>query len=428
MENVPNVSVYWDFENMHASLVDLEHGQGAYKKNLYFEHPQLIDVGAVMEYVSTLGRVNINRAYGNWQSFSRYAFQLQMHSVDLIQMFHKVHGKNGADIRMAIDIIEDLGHNKHIDIVVVVGGDSDYVAVAQKVRQTGREIVGIGVRGSTSNFLIQSCNEFKFYETLLVKASSQGERPMDIEESEGPPKTTLEDAKALLRRAITALSQKTGSPSVLKAAVKPMMMRLDSSFDEANFGYQSFSELLEDCSDIVVITKGEKDHLLTLRDNAPLDVLEDELPGRPQAFAGPPMTITLTPSFIRTAAIATAAVFEENEGIIHGFEEFKARLLAYLSDKTSEATPDTVSKFKNLLYQYRSFSLLGLGRGIALGEDAKTAPQLLALLGPEIVRQYVRLHDGPPDQDELVRLLFVEPPPKDEAERVISRYVELARR
>ena len=82
------------------------------------------------------------------------------------------HGKNGADIRMAIDIIEDLAQNPHISIIVVLGGDSDYISIAQKVRQKGRRIVGIGVQESTNQYWIRSCNEFKFYASLLVKSSA----------------------------------------------------------------------------------------------------------------------------------------------------------------------------------------------------------------------------------------------------------------
>jgi len=163
-----NVAVYWDFENIHASLCARLNGPSWYKDNVFTKQPHLVDINSIMQYVAELGNVNINRAYANWSFLHTYSFDLQNYSVDLIQLFPRGrHGKNGADIRLSIEILEDLAINSHIDIVVFIGGDSDYIAVAQKVRQKGKIIIGIGVQESTNQYWVKSCNELKYYSSSI---------------------------------------------------------------------------------------------------------------------------------------------------------------------------------------------------------------------------------------------------------------------
>ena len=124
---------------------------------------EVITINSIMEYVAGLGDVNINKAYANWTYLYPYSFDLQNHAIDLIQLFPRGrNGKNGADIRMAIEIIEDMTLNTHIDTIVAVGGDSDYISIAQKVRQKGRHIIGIGAKETTNQYWIKSCNEFSY--------------------------------------------------------------------------------------------------------------------------------------------------------------------------------------------------------------------------------------------------------------------------
>ena len=136
-----NVAVYWDFENIHISLCSLVKGEYWYRNNMFTKQPGLIDINRIMDYISGLGQVNINKAYANWCFFHSYSFNLQSYSIDLIQMFPRgKHGKNGADIRIAIDILEDCIQQPHIDCIVLISGDSDYISIAQKIRQKGKRI------------------------------------------------------------------------------------------------------------------------------------------------------------------------------------------------------------------------------------------------------------------------------------------------
>ena len=139
------VAIYWDFENLHAGVVDAKYGEGAYAKqeNRYKPQEPLVDVQALVELAASFGPVAINRAYGNWQYFGRYRDSLLQSAVELIQLFPPgASAKNGADIKLCLDATEDIGRFWHIGTVVIIGGDSDFMPVSQKIKAAGRMLVG----------------------------------------------------------------------------------------------------------------------------------------------------------------------------------------------------------------------------------------------------------------------------------------------
>ncbi len=166
-----SVALYWDFENLHASLAETQQ-EGAYSqpdRRFKVQEP-LIDLQAVLDLAASFGPVAINRAYGNWQYFGRYRDALLKDAVDLVQLFPPGgSAKNGADIRLCLDAMEDLGRQPHIGTVVVVSGDSDFIALAQKVRATGCQLVGVGARQFTNRHWASSCNAFHYYENLVAE-------------------------------------------------------------------------------------------------------------------------------------------------------------------------------------------------------------------------------------------------------------------
>ncbi|WP_296444477.1 NYN domain-containing protein [Rhodoferax sp. UBA5149] len=165
-----SVALYWDFENLHASLTDARLGEGAYNKpdGRFKSQEPLIDVPAIIELAASFGPLAINRAYCNWQYFGRYRDALLEGAVELIQLFSPgASAKNGADIRLCLDAVEDLGRFGHIGTVVIVGGDSDFMPVAQKIKAAGRTLIGVGARKSTNRHWAKSCHEFRYYENLV---------------------------------------------------------------------------------------------------------------------------------------------------------------------------------------------------------------------------------------------------------------------
>ncbi|MBL9176742.1 MAG: NYN domain-containing protein [Verrucomicrobiaceae bacterium] len=258
------VAMYWDFENIHASLH--EQDIGFYKEARFKPQPELVDVAAIMDFARSVGSVCINRAYCNWSFFSRYADALSGVGMELMQLFSRgQHGKNGADIQMCVDMVEDL-LRLEVDVCVIVSGDSDFIGAAQKARQYGKRVIGIGVRGFSNRFFQRVCDEFKFYDMLVQQEVAT---PVTLDDS---GKMSLEAAKGLLVAAVSRLATQFGDPAVLKARVKPMMLRLEPSFDERGViageddaGFANFPMFLDACSDVIEEAPGDGDHTIRLR-------------------------------------------------------------------------------------------------------------------------------------------------------------------
>ena len=177
------VAVYIDFDNVVISRYDNVHGDGSWRKDMARDHRRSIsskdpidvklaeaevDLGAIIDYAASFGNVAFTRAYADWSVPANAAYKnpLVNRSVDLVQLFPASGTKNGADIRLAVDAVEDLGLHPEVSHLVFVAGDSDYVPLAQRCKRMGRYVVGIGVAGSTSSALVSACNEFIDYGDL----------------------------------------------------------------------------------------------------------------------------------------------------------------------------------------------------------------------------------------------------------------------
>ena len=163
-----SVALYWDFENLHAALCE-EREAGSYgRENRFKLQEPLVNVQAVVDFAATFGPVAIDKAYCNWQFFGRYREALLQNAMELVQMFPPGGAaKNGADIRLCLDAMEDVRRFVHIGTVVVVGGDSDFMPLSQKVKAAGRKVIGVGTRKSTNRHWAASCDAFRYYEALV---------------------------------------------------------------------------------------------------------------------------------------------------------------------------------------------------------------------------------------------------------------------
>ena len=178
----PRVALYFDFDNIVISRYDQLHGDGQYRKDTSRNKAvsagtqaaerlkeATVDIDAVLDFAATFGTIAIARAYADWSTpvNASYRGQLIDRAVDLVQLFPLSATKNGADIRLAVDAVEDMFRIDDLSHIVIVGGDSDYVALAQKCKRLGRYVVGIGVAGGTSRALTASCDEYADYDALL---------------------------------------------------------------------------------------------------------------------------------------------------------------------------------------------------------------------------------------------------------------------
>ena len=257
-----SVALYWDFENLHAGLAEARFGEGFYGRNDARFKPQepLVDIQAVVELAASFGPVAINRAYCNWQFFSRYRDALLQGGVELIQLFPPgASAKNGADIKLCLDAAEDMGRFAHLGTIIIVGGDSDFMPVAQKIKAAGRTLVGIGTRKNTNRHWAKSCHQFRYYESL-VEASATG--PSQEAQSAAAP---ADPATDLLQRALRLLSDTKGEAWVSQEATWQMVQRLDPTFDPKDHGYASFAEMVQARDAVVELRQGESERQLRLR-------------------------------------------------------------------------------------------------------------------------------------------------------------------
>jgi hypothetical protein len=251
------IAVYIDFDNVVISRYDELHGERTFHNDLRSSaepSPKAaerlaaahVDIGAIVEYAASFGTVAISRAYADWSApvNSAYKTDLVRASIDLVQMFPLSGTKNGADIRLAIDVIDDLSRYDYINHVLIVAGDSDYVSLAQRCKRLGRTVIGVGVARSVGRYWRSACDVFRMYDAL--PGVSQPPPPVSAStKRKKPAQQSAEPASAqLLRRALALQSEKSTDGWVSASTLKNQMLRLEATFDEKSEGYKSFAAFL----------------------------------------------------------------------------------------------------------------------------------------------------------------------------------------
>lgn len=287
------VAVYLDFDNIVISRYDQVNGRNSFQRDKASgldKYPErqsraTVDVGAIIDFASSFGTLVLTRAYADWSADvnAGYRGQLVARAVDLVQLFPAAaYGKNGADIRLAVDAVEDMFRLPDLTHVVVVAGDSDYIPLAQRCKRLGRYVVGIGVAGSSSRALAAACDEFVIYDALpgvpvlepqpatadadaaKPKKRTGRSRPEKREEPEEAPDPQV-TATALLTRALQIGLEKDDVEWLHNSAVKAQMKRMDPSFSEKSLGFKSFSDFLRSRSDVVELDESSTTRMVRLR-------------------------------------------------------------------------------------------------------------------------------------------------------------------
>ena len=270
----PRVAVYLDFDNIVMSWYDRVHGKNSYSRDRQkiatdASDPEIaerlaaatIDVGAIIDYATSFGTLVLTRAYADWSApvNAEYRSQLVARAVDLVQLFPAAaYAKNGADIRLAVDAVEDMFRLPDLTHVVIVAGDSDYVPLAQRCRRLGRFVVGVGVAGSTAKSLAAACDQFDSYDALPgVAAPPSGKKDAAPQRSSAggrrAKKAEVDPTESLLERALRLESDKEGVEWQHASTVKSLIKRLDPSFSEKALGHKSFSEFVKAHPDVAEV-------------------------------------------------------------------------------------------------------------------------------------------------------------------------------
>jgi hypothetical protein len=265
----PRVAVYIDFDNIVISRYDQVHGRDAWRKDNARDYVMgakapdavsqrldeaRVDIGAILEYAASFGTVTVSRAYADWSvpANASYRVQLVDRSIDLTQLFNASGTKNGADIRLAVDVVDDLFRLESITDVIIVAGDSDYIPMVQRCKRMGRRVIGVGIVGSTAKSLVNACDVFTYYDDIPGLAPRKKAEAAPAKEPAKSKAKQPDDASALLVRALELL-EKNGEDWQTNGEVKNVMVRLNSSFNEKALGFSTFSKFLQSRADQGVI-------------------------------------------------------------------------------------------------------------------------------------------------------------------------------
>jgi uncharacterized LabA/DUF88 family protein len=283
----PRVAVYLDFDNIVISRYDQVHGRNSFQRDKtagFHKEPgrlttATVDVGAIIDFASSFGTLVLTKAYADWSADvnAEYRGQLVGRAVDLVQLFPAAaYAKNGADIRLAVDAVEDMFRLPDLTHVVIVAGDSDYIALAQRCKRLGRYVVGIGITGSISRSLTAACDDFVTYDALpgvpaLAPEASEApkRRPRRTKATEPDQEPEPPDPQAaatgLLERALRIGHEKDDAEWLHNSAVKAQMKRMDPSFSEKSLGFRSFTDFLRSRSDLVDLDESSTTRMVRLK-------------------------------------------------------------------------------------------------------------------------------------------------------------------
>jgi len=231
------IAVFIDFDNVEIGVKSTIGGQ--------------FDIGLVLDAIKERGEIVTKIAYSDWKRVGDYSRLLTQHAIRMVQRNMTPGGdKNGADITMALDALEMAFTHDHINAFVIVGGDSDFISLVEKLKQYGRKVIVVGGRQFTSITMQQNCHEFIAYENL-VGSSSRGGRAT---ERGGRHVGTSEISKALpiVMRALKVLSEREVTPQL--GLLKSTLLQLDSTFSEREYGAGSFRDFMEKVAQTGAVT------------------------------------------------------------------------------------------------------------------------------------------------------------------------------
>ncbi len=227
------IALFIDFENIAIGVRDANYRR--------------FDINLVLERLVEKGKILTKRAYADWGRYGEYRRSFHEAAVELIEVPQKsVGGKNSADIRLVVDAMDMSFQKEHIDCFCIASGDSDFSPLVSKLKENDKYVIGLGVKNSTSDLLMENCDEFIFYEDLVRRQEKPAVVIPNIPEK-------LQEAFSILVDSVVAL-QLENKGALWGSMVKETMKRKKPSFNETYYGFRSFSSLLEDAQRRGVVT------------------------------------------------------------------------------------------------------------------------------------------------------------------------------
>ncbi|MBW8329263.1 MAG: NYN domain-containing protein [Thiobacillus sp.] len=278
--DIRNIAVFCDFENVAIGVKE-----GNYPN---------FSIRPVLERLLLKGSIVVKKAYCDWDRYKEYKRDMHEAAFELIEIPHvRQSGKNSADIRMVVDALDLCYTKTHIDAFVIISGDSDFSPLISKLKENGKSVIGIGVRGSASSLLIGNCDEFIFYEDLVqIKAAQIKAPPKAAAKKPAAPaqpakeaagsspraaSPTRRRARPAMEKAATAddgqaagkaepspeekksqaielvvstveqlVAERGGEGSISASLIKSTIKRIHPGFSESEYGYSAFGKILDD--------------------------------------------------------------------------------------------------------------------------------------------------------------------------------------
>jgi uncharacterized protein (TIGR00288 family) len=278
--DIRNIAVFCDFENVAIGVK--ESSTPDFK------------IRPILERLLLKGSIVVKKAYCDWDRYKEFKRDMHEAAFELIEIPHvRQSGKNSADIRMVVDALDLCYTKTHIDAFVIISGDSDFSPLISKLKENGKSVIGIGVRGSASSLLIGNCDEFIFYEDLVpiktppkaparkpataakpvkdtasketasgtaIKASPTRRRARPATEKTAATDTgqpavkaepSPEEKKSLAIELVVStvdqlIAERGGEGSISASLIKSTIKRVHPGFSESEYGYSAFGKILDD--------------------------------------------------------------------------------------------------------------------------------------------------------------------------------------
>jgi uncharacterized LabA/DUF88 family protein len=254
MNGDSNLAVFCDFENVALGVRDAKLTK--------------FDIRPIIERLLLKGSIVAKKAYCDWDRYKEFKPTMHEAAFELIEIPHtRQSGKNSADIRMVVDALDLCYTKEHIDTFVIVSGDSDFSPLVSKLRENAKSVIGVGVKQSTSDLLINNCDEFIFYNDLVTERASSRRRPrgkgrgksgaakkktaaptVPVEEvSEDISEDTAQEGIDLVVQTAEEIYAERGDRAKLWGSmIKQTLKRRRPGFNESAYGFTSFNDLLEE--------------------------------------------------------------------------------------------------------------------------------------------------------------------------------------
>jgi uncharacterized LabA/DUF88 family protein len=240
-----SMAVFCDFENVALGVRDAN-----YEK---------FDIKPVLERLLLKGSIVVKKAYCDWDRYKGFKSTMHEANFELIEIPHvRQSGKNSADIRLVVDALDLCYTKSHVNTFVIISGDSDFSPLVSKLRENAKQVIGVGVKQSTSDLLVANCDEFIFYDDLVREvrraAAKRDERKAAPQKRPGSDDRRKEELEARKTQALemvvetfdALVSERGDTGKIWASLLKDTLKRRRPEFSEVYYGFRTFGNLLEE--------------------------------------------------------------------------------------------------------------------------------------------------------------------------------------